>query len=181
MNRTDADDRDRQIIERQLGRMPRGVVGVAARCVCQAPLVVTTAPRLPDGSPFPTLYYLSHPVAVKGCSILEAQHWMDELNAELGSDEELRSQYARAHDLYITAREKISEVPEIAHFSAGGMPERVKCLHAVLAHTLAAGPGINPIGDRVLRRLEDDGLWSPNYCSCATGQRRTDERNHTDD
>lgn len=181
MSRTDVDDRDRQIVELQLGRMPRGVVGIAARCVCGAPVVVTTAPRLPDGSPFPTLYYLSHPVAVKGCSVLEAQHWMDDLNSELSHDDDLRTHYERAHDLYIAEREKIQQVPEIAHFSAGGMPERVKCLHAVLAHTLAVGPGINPIGDRVLRRLEEDGLWSPNYCSCLTGQRRTDEHNQANE
>ncbi|MDO5719503.1 MAG: DUF501 domain-containing protein [Actinomycetaceae bacterium] len=181
MKQTDADEWDRLIIERQLGRVPRGVIGIGARCVCGSPLVVITAPRLPDGSPFPTLYYLSHPVVVKGCSILEAQHWMEELNSDLAEDETLRSEYARAHDLYIGAREAIQEVPQIAHFSAGGMPERVKCLHALVAHSLAAGPGINPIGDRVLSRLEDDGLWSARNCSCLSGQRRTDENRHTDD
>ncbi len=140
--------------------------GIAARCVCGRPTVVATAPRLPDGTPFPTTYYLTHPAAVKGVSTLEAEHVMETLNEELAADEELRAAYARAHEAYIQARLTLGDVPEISGVSAGGMPTRVKCLHALVGHSLAAGPGVNPIGDRALAMLDERGLFSTSRCSC---------------
>ena len=95
VNTTDATEEDLEVLREQLGRVPRGVVGIAARCLCGRPTVVATAPRLPDGTPFPTTYYLTHPAAVKGASTLEAEHVMDALNEELAADEELRAAYAR--------------------------------------------------------------------------------------
>ena len=151
------------MLREQLGRPARGVVGVAARCVCGNPTVVATAPRLPDGTPFPTFYYLTHPAATAAMSALEAGQVMRELNDELAADEELQGGYARAHESYLADRAPYGDVPEIEGISAGGMPTRVKCLHAVLAHTLAAGPGVNPIGDLALARSS----WSPARCVCA--------------
>lgn len=174
MTITEATSHDLVILELQLGRAPRGVIGIAARCVCGAPEVVATKPRLEDGTPFPTMYYLTHPAAVKGCSVLEAGKWMEELNQLLADDEQLRAGYGAAHQHYIAARDAIEEVPEIKDFSAGGMPSRVKCLHAILGHALAAGPGINPIGDILVERLISDGLWNPTVCSCLPGQTPAD-------
>ena len=148
----------------QLGRPMRGVIGIAARCVCGNPTVVATEPRLPDGTPFPTFYYLTHPGATAAMSALEATQVMRELNDDLAADEDLAASYARAHDAYLADREVHGAVPEIAGVSAGGMPTRVKCLHALAAHSLAAGPGVNPIGDVALAR----GSWSPERCTCAT-------------
>lgn len=139
-------------VSEQLGREARGVVGIAARAADGAPAVVATAPRLPDGSPFPTFYYLCHPEAVAAASRLEAVGVMNEYNDMLAEDEELRAQYARAHEQYIADRDAVGEVPEVAGVSAGGMPTRVKCLHALIGHALAAGPGVNPIGDLALER-----------------------------
>ena len=150
----------------QLGRVPRGVVSIAARCVCGRPTVVRTAPRLDDGTPFPTSYYLTHPAAVKGCSTLEAEHLMETFNADLAADEELAAAYAAAHADYLARRAELGQVPEIDGVSAGGMPTRVKCLHALLGHALAAGPGVNPIGDRTLEALRERGLWDPQRCFC---------------
>ncbi|GAA4285052.1 DUF501 domain-containing protein [Brevibacterium daeguense] len=147
---------DNETIRRQLGRVPRGVIGVAARTAGGEPVVVATAPRLEDGTPFPTTYYLTHPEYVAECSRLEAAGVMAELTAELGEDPELAAAYQRAHEAYLADRKKlgadvgIDEVAEIEDFSAGGMPTRVKCLHALVGHTLAAGRGVNPIGDRAL-------------------------------
>ncbi|NNC11284.1 DUF501 domain-containing protein [Planctomonas sp. JC2975] len=155
-------DRDIAIVSAQLGRPARGVVGIAARCACGAPTVVATAPRLPDGTPFPTLYYLSHPAATAAMSRLEAAGVMAEFTELLADDEELRAAYDKAHQSYLSDRDSIEAVEQIAGFSAGGMPARVKCLHALAAHSLAAGPGINPIGDLALER----GDWSPNACEC---------------
>ena len=56
-------DAEIAVVTAQLGRPARGVIGIAARCACGNPTVVATAPRLPDGTPFPTLYYLTHPAA----------------------------------------------------------------------------------------------------------------------
>ena len=153
---------DIDTVSRQLGRPARSVIGIAARCVCGAPTVVATRPRLEDGTPFPTLYYLSHPAANAAASVLEANGTMAEFTRMLGADPDLRAEYARAHAAYLVDREGIASVPEIAGVSAGGMPERVKCLHALVGHALAAGPGVNPIGDLALARMS----WSPAVCEC---------------
>lgn len=153
---------DLVVLREQLGRPARGVVGVAARCVCGNPTVAATAPRLPDGTPFPTFYYLTHPAATAAMSTLEAEHAMKTLSDELAGEPGLARAYARAHEAYLADRSFYGDVPEIEGISAGGMPTRVKCLHAVLAHALAAGPGTNPIGDRALALSS----WSPDRCVC---------------
>lgn len=156
-------DADLAVLQAQLGRPARGVVGIAARCACGNPTVVATAPRLPDGTPFPTFYYLTHPAATAAMSALEADHAMRALGGELASDDELAGAYRRAHEAYLRDRAAYGEVEEIAGVSAGGMPTRVKCLHALAGHALAAGPGVNPIGDRALAL----STWSPRRCACA--------------
>lgn len=154
---------DLSVLRTQLGRPARGVVGIAARCVCGNPTVAATAPRLEDGTPFPTLYYLTHPAATAAMSGLEATQVMRTLSDELADDPEVAAAYARAHEAYLRDRVQFGEVEEIAGISAGGMPARVKCLHALAAHSLAAGPGVNPIGDRALALAS----WSAERCVCA--------------
>lgn len=144
---------DEAVVTSQLGRAPRGVAGVAWRCPCGKPGVVATRPRLPDGTPFPTTYYLTCPRAVAGCSTLEAQGVMAQMSARLEVDAELRRAYESAHRAYLADRSRLGEVPQIAGISAGGMPIRVKCLHVLAAHALAAGPGVNPLGDEALALL----------------------------
>ena len=157
-------DADLAVLREQLGRPARGVIGIAARCVCGNPTVAATAPRLPDGTPFPTFYYLTHPAATAAMSSLEASQVMRELNEDLAADEELAAAYARAHEAYLADRSGFGDVAEIEGISAGGMPTRVKCLHALAGHALAAGPGVNPIGDRALAM----STWSPDRCVCVT-------------
>lgn len=155
-------DADLAVLREQLGRPARGVVGIAARCVCGNPTVVATSPRLPDGTPFPTFYYLTHPAATAAMSTLEAEHAMPGLADELAA-EDVADAYRRAHEAYLRDRAQFGDVEEIAGISAGGMPTRVKCLHALAGHALAAGPGVNPIGDRALAMSS----WSPERCVCA--------------
>ena len=157
-------DDDLRVLAEQLGRAPRGVVGIAARCACGRPTVARTAPRLPDGTPFPTVYYLTHPGAVAAASTLEANGVMKEMTARLESDDELAAAYRKAHEHYLVQREAIGHVEEIAGISAGGMPTRVKCLHVLFAHALAAGPGVNPLGDEALEMVRD--TWRPDRCTC---------------
>ncbi len=150
------DEADREAVAAQLGRPPRGAREVAHRCPCGLPDVVQTAPRLADGTPFPTLYYLTCPRAVGAVSALESAGLMRAMNARLAADPELTQQYHQAHERYLDQRESIEAVAEIAGVSAGGMPTRVKCLHVHLAQSLAEGPGVNPFGDEVRDRI---GPW----------------------
>jgi hypothetical protein len=144
---------DAAAVSAQLGRPPRDVVSVAHRCPCGLPDVVRTAPRLTDGSPFPTLYYLSCPRAASAVGTLEASGLMTRMTERIASDPALADRLRAAHRAYLTDRDQIAAVPEIAGVSAGGMPDRVKCLHALAAHALAAGPGVNPLGDEALALL----------------------------
>src|SRR6476646_847780 len=153
---------DLAAVEAQLGRPSRGTAAVAHRCPCALPDVVVTEPRLPDGTPFPTTYYLTCPRAASLIGTLEGSGVMREMETRLGEDAELAAAYARAHEAYLGARADLGDVPEIDRVSAGGMPDRVKCLHALAAQALAAGPGVNPLGDEVLDRL--GAWWSDGPC-----------------
>jgi hypothetical protein len=87
---------------------------------------------------------------------------MGEMNQRLAMDAELAGAYAAAHDDYVAARAVLGiEVSEIANISAGGMPDRVKCLHSLIAHSLATGPGVNPFGDEALEQLPKWWLDDP--------------------
>lgn len=156
----DADDL--AVLEQQLGRELRGVVRVAARCGCGKPCVVMTEPRLPDGTPFPTVYYLTCPRAAGAIGTLEATGVMARMQERLAEEPELAAAYRRAHDAYLADREALGHVDEIDGISAGGMPDRVKCLHVLAGHALAAGPGVNPLGDEVLELL--GAWWTPTAC-----------------
>ncbi len=162
---TDATARDLEILTAQLGRPVRDVVGIPARCVCGAPTVVSTKPRLADGTPFPTFYYLTHPAATAAISRLEAVGRMAELQQSLEGD--VAESYLAAHNAYLADRAVFGSPDEIAGVSAGGMPTRVKCLHALAGHSLAAGPGVNPIGDVALA----ESTWSPTLCACDPADR----------
>lgn len=146
-----AERSDLDAVARQLGREPRGVLEIAYRCPNGEPGVVKTAPRLPDGTPFPTLYYLTHPALTAAASRLESSGLMREMTERLGDDAQLAAGYRQAHESYLAERNAIESLGTT--FSGGGMPERVKCLHVVIAHSLAKGPGVNPFGDEALALL----------------------------
>jgi hypothetical protein len=156
------DPADRAAVAAQLGREPRGARAVAHRCPCGLPDVVETAPRLADGTPFPTLYYLTCPRAVTAVSTLESAGLMREMSARLATDPELARRYQIAHERYLARRAEIGDVPEIAGVSAGGMPTRVKCLHVHLAQSLAEGRGVNPFGDETRDLIEP--WWTAGPC-----------------
>ena len=159
-------ERDLAAVRLQLGRPPRGVMAIAHRCPCGLPDVVATAPRLPDGTPFPTLYYLTCPKASAAVSRLEASGVMREMTQRLAADPGLRREYQVAHDDYLArrgaaARDAGLEPLPATATSAGGMPERVKCLHALVAHELAV-PGSNPLGREALAAAGP--WWSGGPC-----------------
>jgi hypothetical protein len=147
-------DEDRAAVEAQLGRPPRGLRAVAHRCSCGLPDVVETDPVLEDGTPFPTLYYLTCPRAASAVGRLEASGLMNEMTARLADDPDLAAAYARASEDYLARRDAIRRLD--GDPTAGGMPERVKCLHVLVAHELAA-PGTNPFGREALDATGDWG------------------------
>jgi hypothetical protein len=156
------DAADLAAVQEQLGRVPRGVAAVAHRCPCGRPDVLLTEPRLPDGTPFPTTYYVTCPRLTGAISTLETSGMMREMTQRLGSDPELANAYVAAHEDYLRRRGELGDVAEIDGISAGGMPTRVKCLHVLIGHSLAAGPGVNPLGDEALEALGD--WWTAGPC-----------------
>jgi hypothetical protein len=154
LRRPVVDPADLEAVARQLGRTPRGVLAIAYRCPNGEPGVIKTAPRLPDGTPFPTLYYLTHPALTAAAGRLESSGVMAEMTARLAGDPALAAAYQRAHESYLAERDAIE--PLGTTFSGGGMPERVKCLHVLVAQSLAKGRGTNPFGDEALAMLARD-------------------------
>jgi uncharacterized protein len=141
---------DTAVVSAQLGRPPRSLRAVAHRCPCGLPDVVETAPRLDDGTPFPTLYYLTCPRAVAAVSRLESAGVMKEMEHRLRSEPAVRTAYSSAHSDYLSRRDSVARAAGLEPLpagtqSAGGMPDRVKCLHALVAHALAV-PGANLLG-----------------------------------
>ena len=154
------DATDAEAVSAQIGRRARGLRAVAHRCPCGRPDVVETAPRLEDGTPFPTLRYATCPRLTSRIGTLEADGLMREQTDRLATDPDFAAAYTAAHHEYLAARDAIE--PLGTTVSAGGMPERVKCLHVHVAHTLARGAGVNPVGDEALARLAP--WWAAGPC-----------------
>lgn len=150
---SEPDPRDVRAAALQLGRTPRAMTGVAHRCRCGLPDVVTTRPRLADGSPFPTLYYLTCPRLASAIGTLEADGMMRRQTERLATDDELAARYRSAAQDYVARRDALEVLEGVP--AQGGMPTRVKCLHVLVAHSLAVGPGVNPFGDEALEVLPD--------------------------
>ena len=166
------DPADEAVVAAQLGREPRAIHAVGHRCPCGNPDVVTTEPRLPNGTPFPTTYYLTCPRAASRIGTLEGSGLMKEMQDRLSTDPELAAAYRAAHERYLAARSELADevglsVPEIEGVSAGGMPDRVKCLHVLAGQSLAQGRGVNPLGDEVVDLLGE--WWRPGPCVGAAG------------
>ena len=166
------DPADIAAVHAQLGRPPRDIVAIANRCACGQPCVVTTPPRLTDGTPFPTTYYLTCPKLAGAIGTLEGAGLMKEMENRLQESSELREKYLRAHERYLADRAELGEVPEVEGISAGGMPDRVKCLHVLVGQSLACGPGVNPLGDEVLELI--GSWWTADACSVIV----PDDSNH---
>jgi uncharacterized protein len=151
----DASAHERAIVKAQLGRAPRTRFRVAAMCPHGLVGVIENAPRSIDGTPFPTLYWLTCPIAVREVSRLESAGRMRELESMLTHDSDLAERYRAAHGAYLARRADVARATAVDTLdepaSAGGMPDRVKCLHALYAHELAAG---NPVGALVRAEIE---------------------------
>lgn len=138
-----ADERERAVISAQLGRPARGTPAVVHRCGFGLPTVVRVDPRLEDGTPFPTTFWLACPVMRSRVGTLEADHAMVGLNQRLEEDERFAGEYAASHERYRSFREELGPVLP-GNPGVGGMPNHIKCLHVHAAHHLATND--NPVG-----------------------------------
>lgn len=140
---------DRAAVESQLGRPPRGDWRVARRCACGLPQVIETNPKLDDGTPFPTLYWLTCRTLASRVGSLETS-WMADLNRAIQADEGMSEELRSSTKDYLARRDSLGFLPEREH--PGGGPDRIKCLHAHVAHELVAGG--NPAGRAALDKIE---------------------------
>ena len=147
------EDRDIEALTAELGRPPRGLAAVAYRCDHDVPAVVQTRPRLEDGTPFPTMFYLCCSALNSAVGRMEQQGLMKVMTERLGQEPELAAGYLAAHESYLRVRNELGDLGIAV--TAGGMPDRVKCLHVLVAHSLAVGPGVNPLGDEAVRLLPE--------------------------
>lgn len=146
------DDAERELAARMIGRPLRSRSAPAVRCAWGLPAVLRVDPRLADGTPFPTTFWLACPLASSGVGRLEAEGSMVGLNQRLAADAEFAEAYVAAHGRYLEARDRLGPPLPQADVSAGGMPGRVKCLHALYGHELATRD--NPVGAWVGDRME---------------------------
>jgi uncharacterized protein len=154
-------ERDVALATKMIGRPLRGSSAAAVRCGWGLPAVLRVGPQLDDGTPFPTTFWLACPLANKHVGRLEAEGSMVGLNDRLGADPAFAREYADAHARYVAFRDSLGpRVPRDP--SAGGMPDRVKCLHSLYGHHLATRD--NPVGAWVAAQVEPMPCPAP----CAT-------------
>ncbi len=131
-----------------------------------------TAPRLPDGTPFPTLVLPDLPAGDRRDEQAGGGRRDAGDDRPAAADAGLRERYLAAHVDYLRRgggggrrRPDVEPLPPGTQ-SAGGMPDRVKCLHALAAHALAV-PGMNPLGEEAVERAGE--WWQAGPCVDCTG------------
>ncbi|MCA1840716.1 MAG: DUF501 domain-containing protein [Actinomycetota bacterium] len=142
----------------QIGREPRGKWKVARRCECGCPQVILTEPRLDDGTPFPTTWWLTCKSLSGEVSRLESEGMIARINERLKVDQDLLDAMKRATNNYVQLRDVMEPLGTDIH--PGGGPLRVKCLHAHVADQLINGS--NPVGKMVLDAIG----WSEPLVPC---------------
>ncbi|RIK09557.1 MAG: DUF501 domain-containing protein [Acidobacteria bacterium] len=168
------DPQDSRVVSAQIGRPVRGESTVMSRCDLGLPVVVKVAPLLDDGTPFPTLYWLTCPLASKRVARIESAGGVATYAERADSDPDFAGDLKTAHIEYEAERAELLGMPEASELGeseelarpvpTGGIagvmkPGSVKCLHAHLAHTL--GGGKNPIGSELVREVLPLNCTSP--------------------
>jgi hypothetical protein len=125
---------------------------VGRRCACGLPQVIETESRLDDGTPFPTLWWLTCRSLSKAVGRLEAGGWMAAFNDRLATDPDLAEALRAATEAYVARRDACGVRGPVRHPGGGGtVGGRIKCLHAHTAHQLVTGD--NPAGAEALADL----------------------------
>lgn len=139
-----ADQVDEAVVARQIGRPVRGRSAVAHRCAWGLPTVVRVDPRLPDGTPFPTLFWQTCPALRSQVGRLEGTHSMVAVNERLDTDPDFAAAHRDAQERYRDLRGQFGD-PLPGNPYAGGNPKYVKCLHVHAGHALATND--SPVGE----------------------------------
>ena len=154
-----ASEQQLSLIQRQLGRAPRGLVGIAHQTADGVPVVLQMR-SLVDDQPFPTLYWLSSLDLHKALAEIETAGWVKQIEAELAEDPAFRAAYRQNHLDYVRQRwdamhaddKSRIETLGFSHlfdkYGIGGIAQwdKVRCLHMQYAHHLC---GENVIGQRL--------------------------------
>ena len=146
---------DRTAVAVQLEREPRSVVEVAARCHLGVPVVIAVPPHLDDGTPFPTRYWLTCPLATKRIGRLESAGGVKAAEARVGHDADFAARFHAAMTRYARERDALIGPNAPAHRPSGGVggaAQGVKCLHAHYADHAAGND--NPVGEDTAARIE---------------------------
>jgi len=161
-------DQDSRIIREQLGREPKGVLGIAERCRYGYPTVLVTKPLIIHSEEnyevFPTLYWLSCPRRNKKLAEIEATGYIERLEGELNSNEKLRSKYKKEEQNYLRSQQKLlseeeqnfvdnHQLNQSLNRGIGGIQnsKHIKCLHLHVAHNLVTE---NCIGKMIMDRFD---------------------------
>lgn len=144
-----SDVEDREVVEVQIGRPLRAESEVVARCHLGLPVVVRVPPHLDDGTPFPTLYWLTCPLATTRIGRLEGAGGVKRMESKATADPEFAAGLEQAHASYAAERDELVSEDDAPRPSGGvgGAADGVKCLHAHYAHHVAGGE--NPVGELV--------------------------------
>jgi exopolyphosphatase/guanosine-5'-triphosphate,3'-diphosphate pyrophosphatase len=128
---------DLEAVREQLGREPTTPFSVVARCTGGHPLVIRNKPLDAEGHPFPTIYWLTCPDAVKAISRVESEGWI----ARLGDDPAIVAGVEEAHRAYAVERGEMFRGAE-KWGGVGGTRQGIKCMHAHYAYQLAGGDDV---------------------------------------
>src|SRR3990170_4283634 len=123
---------DRQVVEIQIGRTLRSNADVVVRCHLGVPVVIRVPPLLDDGTPFPTLYWLSCPLAVKRIGRIESAGGVASMDRKAMRDPRFGAALETAHVEYAAERTALLAPGTDPAPSGGVAGARVggKCLHA---------------------------------------------------
>jgi hypothetical protein len=145
---------DQDVVAAQLGRRLRAPVVVSERCPLGLPLVVTVPPLLDNGTPFPTRYWLTCPLAVRRVGRLESAGGVKRMEARSYLEPDFGERLAAAHRRYAAERDSLVPAGTVVAPSGGvgGANTGVKCLHAHYADFKAGND--NPVGELVAPWVE---------------------------
>ena len=97
---------EKQIVEIQLNRNLRSEIKVAVKCHFDLPVVVDVPKNLDDGTPFPTMYWLTCPMYIKKVSTLESHGMVKELDNQLNRNRKLRKLWLKRQKSYEKERNR---------------------------------------------------------------------------
>ena len=145
---------EKQTVEIQLNRKVRSNINVVAKCHFDLPVVVDVPKNLDDGTPFPTMYWLTCPMYVKKVSTLESNGMVKNLDKQLVENKKLNKLWRKRQKSYENERNKkyknlTNTISPIG--GVGGTTKSIKCLHSHLADELVSGE--NVIGKVVLESV----------------------------